>query len=950
MTRSSICRILVAASVGLLRAVTAAEPAEFHFTGQVLTIHTERYVVTWENGCMRALTNLLGVRRDLTVPGIRMTPQQLPNGMGSFHGQRQAGADQHFPIHNVDLTKKQPTFFAQHPAGPETRVTCRQMADGVRLTYAGLERDPTARLTQELTVARDTGELVIRQTAESEHPGVFGVSFSLLDLRPDIGFAVPYFGGQRFGADIGRDRLISCAWPQFWSAGVLIGEVPEGGSFVVFADDRRLRAKYFMLHNTNEAQGLSFESCTDAPYEERRRADVCAWRFNTFAGGWVQPAARYRQWLINTYQLVPISERDSHWMDDIALAWPTGISTDALRIMSARIEPSKVLIVDLGWAQGFNRNCPYYEPRNADLAGAVAAAHEYGYRYGVYVGEKLVDRHAHPELFSEYGLRIAFDALSQDEAKLDAIRTAEEAVQRKETSGHFLASVHPGSDRWIEFYANLMVDYHSKYGIDMFYQDVSGAHPGSSGLLDGRTLHEGTIACERRIREKLPHVALAGEFWNEVNLACGQDMGLQNFMSWLGEGHNKRLARHPHPLMGLLFDGLCRYMSYKTPVRSGAKFHRDQNTLEVMGALPTWRTHVTDDGGEARLVMERAKLFVDGFRPYYPEEWAAGDVAYMRAADGRVVRYERKDRSTYCYENDGNRERLRYGRATGVERVALDEPVVIDGWGAYSDDGPIGLDPQHWYCVFPGNPEQMPVRLVALPPHATVLQTRMAEQYALFSLSSETGGRAEWRVEDSKVQLAQTNGVKQTGPVQALLEPGAAMLFVRGSLSPAAVDAPLPLETWDIRQVAHGLVIAKTDWTYPPRDWKLGEQTLRGYGVFPITGGKGAETTVDGRIRLPDETRIALHFSMGRLGGKGDGVHYVVRVNGTEIWRGFSEPERRGWIPVTVALGEFAGQDVLLSLALDCGPSGFNTSNDQSLWGDPKLVLSSNAGTGEREQ
>ena len=38
-------------------------------------------------------------------------------------------------------------------------------------------------------------------------------------------------------------------------------------------------------------------------------------------------------------------------------------------------------------------------------------------------------------------------------------------------------------------------------------------------------------------------------------------------------------------------------------------------------------------------------------------------------------------------------------------------------------------------------------------------------------------------------------------------------------------------------------------------------------------------------------------------------------------------------------LGEFAGQTVVLSLAVDCGPSGFNTSNDHALWGEPRLVV-----------
>jgi len=68
-------------------------------------------------------------------------------------------------------------------------------------------------------------------------------------------------------------------------------------------------------------------------------------------------------------------------------------------------------------------------------------------------------------------------------------------------------------------------------------------------------------------------------------------------------------------------------------------------------------------------------------------------------------------------------------------------------------------------------------------------------------------------------------------------------------------------------------------------------------------------------------------------------VHFVVRVNGREIWRAFSAGGKRSWTPAVVPLGAYAGQSILLSLAIDCGPSSFNTSNDQSFWGDPKIIL-----------
>jgi hypothetical protein len=68
-------------------------------------------------------------------------------------------------------------------------------------------------------------------------------------------------------------------------------------------------------------------------------------------------------------------------------------------------------------------------------------------------------------------------------------------------------------------------------------------------------------------------------------------------------------------------------------------------------------------------------------------------------------------------------------------------------------------------------------------------------------------------------------------------------------------------------------------------------------------------------------------------------MNFVVRVNGREVWRQFRKSEEAGWNEATLPLGDFAGQEVVLSFAVDCGPSGFNTSCDDAAWGDVRLVI-----------
>ena len=932
----------------LATALSCCAAPTFEFSDGTLTVTTVRYQARWQNGTLVRLTNRCPQEpAELTVaPGTTATA--LPAGLGSFHGNHKHVLDQHRVVWSHKLEQGLPTFPAQHPPTPKSQVRFDRIAGGARLTYAGLDRDDSAVFIQELTVDPRTGELVVVQRGRSTHAGVFGVSFGVLNLRPDMQFAVPYFGGQRFGGEIGRGTAVGYAWPTFWSAGFVIGEVPGRGSLLVFADDPRLGPKYFKLLNGEHGQALSFEACTDAPYVEHTTAEVCAWRINTYDGSWIVPARRYKQWLAHTFRLVPRREREPAWMADIALVWPGSPDAAARKLMAARIDPRHVLILNLGWAKGFNRNCPYYEPRNTNLANTIAAVHQDGFRYGVYVGPKLVDAHAHPHLFEQCGLRLKHDALSMDDEKLGKLRERALAIKEGRKTGHFLASVHPGSNRWIELYSEAMVTLQRKYGIDLLYQDVTGAYCGSSGLIDGRTLHQGTLACERASRRKLPNVAVAGEFWNEVNVACGQHSGLQNFMAWFGEGHRKRLARHAHPVLALVFGEFCTYMSYRTPVHSGAKWHWDVSVLETIGALASWRTYPEDDSAEARVVIERARLLADGFRPHFPEEWQEDVAAYMRCPQGRTVKFQRVGGSTFCLEETAEGERLRYARVTGVAELARHESVAIDGWPAYGEAGPIGLDPDAWYCVFPGEPPEVPVTIAALPKNVHIAGTRLHDTYCLIQLGGDGRGPLAWRGNRDGAMLATATGeATEAGTVDVGAPQG--LLFVFGKVPETALDALLPLETLDLRKVTDGRVIGPAKWERAVRKLSLGGRTLLAYPVFPFTGGRDAETTVDGLVRLPNNPRVALAFSMGRFGGRGDGVHFVVRVNGGEVWRAFSEPDQRAWTPAVVPLAEFAGRDVLLSFAVDCGRGGFNLSNDQALWGEPKIVLADAAGKGDGE-
>lgn len=925
----------------------------FNFHGGVLIISTDRFRLRWEDGCITALETRFNGGQSLTTATPVIPVTWLPNGPGSFALDLEAGQDQHKPFWTHRLDRQPPEFPAHAPALEAESVICEEITNGVRLVYSGLQNDPTASLIQELTIDPENGDLIISQSAHSDLPGLFGIGFSLLNLRPDIDFALPYFSGVSVG---GRhtNEIRGWAWPGAWSAGLIIGEIPGGGSFFVFADDPGLNPKYLKLYSSTNAQALGFEACGQSPYGEKRELEVFSWRFNTFEKGWQQPAGRYKDWLAVAYGCKPARERPPSWFADVALfcALP-GIDFD---VLAEKIDPRHVLIGDYGWSRGFNRNAPFYEPANPDAKAAqIRRLRDMGYHYAVYVAHKLLDLNPTEEvranewgnenILQTYGIRTVRDELSGRRAQLNE-NWIDEDIQLLErvvdTEGPARRGIHPGSDRWIEFYSDLMVRFHERYGMNVFYQDISGSHYGSSGLIDGRSLHEGTVAVEARIREKLPDTAAIGEHWNEVNVAMHMQLASGNYAAWFSDAHYRMLGgERAHPVKAYIFGDYTGLIMYKTPQRNTGNFHLDQNFLEMTGSIPTWRTDARPgtDEAETRLTLLRAQLFIDGFQPYFPDDWETGAVAYMKDDQDRLVKYLREDQSTVCLIFDGDQTgRLYYARVHGEQSFPFSAPCHIDGWLAYDEKGPIGLSPERWYCVFPGKATDSRITLTSIPEGVWIDGVRKSSGYVLVRFEGAGSGPVDYT---ATVAL---RDMSTGGSGRINVEAPASVLFVNADAKPLIYETQerFDLSDWELLEVVNGQVTLANIALPSERSWNLDEQRFTGYMIHPPSGGIGAETSLDGFVRVPDDDSVALAFQMGRLGAPGDGVHFVVRINGQEIWREFSPARERKWSPARIPLGEYAGQDILISLAVDCGVSGFSTSNDQSIFADVHFATAGN--------
>jgi len=909
--------------LGFLICLSAYPAADFIFSGGVLTIKTDRYEVVWQNGSMTGLKTFLPDRKGKTltvVPAISAGVDSLPNGIGSFYNAVEEAKKQSHVWTSFPVGTK---FPAQHPPSEASTVETEYITvrrglsrsiEGVRLVYKNLQGEETGILTQELTVDGKTGDLIIKQKGTSKNPGLFGIAFSIMNLNREIKLITPYFGGQVWDKEYGKNLITNTAKGSvFWGDGLIIGEPEGGGSFIVWAEDPRMGPKYFRRYNDEKAgmQSLNFQANVEAPYEGKKEISVCTWRFNTYPGSWLEPAARYKEWMVKTFRMVQRKDRTS-WADNISLIWPFYFNVDTAKKMSEVFPPEKTLIMNWGFLDGFNRRIPEYRlpptgEINQVLVDNIKKVKEMGYRVGIYTSMALVDVETHPDILERYNLHPYYNAPWQEALTRDAVK------EKK----HWLLYVHPGSEAWREFYAGKMEQLNKVYGIDYLYQDVAGVASGSSGEVEGKNFNEAVVASEKRIREKSPEIALGGEYWTEVN-AVQEDFGVGDYLAWGSQDHKDLISApyQPHPILSFLFSDFCLQWQHNVPIRNTVKFHRSQNMEEVLGSIPVWTTTYDDRVSEARVVLERAGLWAKGFRPWFPERWEEKVVSYMRNPAGETVRYIREGNSTYCYKETKGGKNLVYARINGEKKIAIDTPVHIDGWLAYDKRGPIGLDENRWYCLFPGIQDNLPVLLTGMPAGATVKGVRETEKYVFFQLEGAEKGDVEW-------MMNRSGGMLIAGQVQ---DPRA-----KGS-------AVLPLPVGMIFAFAEPVVYAPGEEIGWHRKSVVEGKTFDSVMVFPPTGGKGSEVSLDELALIPDKPGIAVAFRMGRLGGGGDGVHYVVRVNGSELWRHFSRSER-GWEEAVVPLDKYRGQQVVLSLAVDCGPSGGNTSNDQAIWGDVRFLL-----------
>lgn len=237
----------------------------------------------------------------------------------------------------------------------------------------------------------DTGDLLIEPSAFSSRAGVRSVRYQLCGLRRDLHLVAPLYQGCDMAFD---DPLVAgrrYEWPMTWEAGMVVAAGARGGVWM-HTQDSAHRFKTLTVGTPEDPYGFGVESDNYGPIEEQRSAGGLIWRVNVYEGDWHVPAARYRDWLWQEYNLAQAERSRPEWLSELsfAVSWcPTDIAV--LEAIAAKLDPKKVLLHLPNWrAYGYDEDYPLFAASDSGRA-FVERCREMGFRVMPHCSSMEVD-------------------------------------------------------------------------------------------------------------------------------------------------------------------------------------------------------------------------------------------------------------------------------------------------------------------------------------------------------------------------------------------------------------------------------------------------------------------------------------------------------------------------------------------------------------------------------
>ena len=189
---------------------------------------------------------------------------------------------------------------------------------------------------------------------------------------------MPGNSGIRLTADSpGRKHQFD--YPISWEAQLVVVEGQDRG-FYVWAEDARGQFKRLVVERHRDGWELTLVTINPAPFDELTSCESVRWRLGVYRGDWRVAARRYRDWMTQQFQPVPIERQKPGWVGDIRCMVIMGMDEAMLAELAKRLEPAQTMLYVPSWrSAGYDRDYPTYDAPFETLEPFVKQAHARGF-------------------------------------------------------------------------------------------------------------------------------------------------------------------------------------------------------------------------------------------------------------------------------------------------------------------------------------------------------------------------------------------------------------------------------------------------------------------------------------------------------------------------------------------------------------------------------------------
>lgn len=779
----------------------------------------------------------------------------------------------------MDLNTREPTGQGLQPGSWQLQT------DPATGTTVGVisASDSNRTVTLTVGVAPDSDEIFFRLGGSSTTPGVRSVLWGIQGLDPMNRLVLPGQAGIYFDVKSTRPRL-GLEYPTHWEAQFAFYESPKGG-LLIYARDPRPYFKRLQASRELGTLDLALEVFALAPWPKAVEVPLVEWRMKSVRGSWKTAVDHYRHWSEQVWaSRAPNPARD--WTRSIrSVIVIVDPRLDYLDVLPQRVDPQKTLLYFVNWRRdAYDVNYPDYTP-SADVGPFIARARELGFHTMLHMSALGVAQY-HPAYadLKQYQLR--------DPDTEELIFWPWGLWPGGAPPPDYLPSfafISPAAAAYRKMFLAAVQPAIDALHPDAVHLDAGGVMLNdANGELEGMTSIEGMVQLHKDFRERYPDVALSYESMTEA-LAPFHDFAQR----WNSDYPS-------HPISTYLMGGEVNFYGFldqENPDEPG--FLNYIRRYESQGIMPTIRIHSMDDLSEKRpitsSIFRMMRLFQQyEFRPDWEGDWTGLQFRYISQDGSTTAAVEDQDSVVRMKVAD----EVIYERARRTSTLTGD--AFIRNWTAYDQSTLFGLDPdrEYWLNRNVARPEDQ-VRLAALPPTVKLgTDTLATNRYGYFELSG---------ISPSLFDFAAGFRESKSGIIYQAkdysMQAGALALITRTEIA-GAVKSPVLI-------------------TQPP------------YRIL------NAAVYVEYQTPLPNTDRVFLNFSAGisDFAPRGDGALFVVRVNGTDVWR--QSVPRKQLVTVKADLSRWAGQTVKIRFIVH--PGGYlNPTGDLACWADLSLSAESN--------